>query len=93
MELDRSGQLEVSEAIEVDLLKVIEIDLKAIGQFLTQGSLSTSTCNFISRLVSITITITIIIIIIVITIIIIVIVIVNIIIYLSWLIWLGLKVL
>ena len=48
MELDRSGQLEVSEAIEVDLLKVIEIDLKAIGQFLTQGSLST--CNFISRL-------------------------------------------
>ena len=78
MELDRSGQLEVSEAIEVDLLKVIEFDLKAIGQFLTQGSLSTSTCNFVS--------ITTIIIIIVIIIIIIVIVIVNIIIYLSWLI-------
>ena len=87
MELDRSGQLEVSEAIEVDLLKVIEIDLKAIGQFLTQGSLSTSTCNFISRLVSITITITIIIIVII------TIIIVIIIIYLSWLIWLGLKVL
>ena len=42
MELDCSGQLMG--------VAFIVLDLKAIRQLFTQGSLSTSTCNFISRL-------------------------------------------